>query len=668
MARRLLQRARRVIGRARRNRVVPRARRSAAPAALPPRPPARHRRLSAGRGACAACICAKAGSGTSPVPRETASRRLMNPPLKVSICIMWPHAPRHAPRFLRGLLAVRDTVPRPRRWVSGAAGDATRRSADAARAFRGDAPRRRRVAPDDKVVIWSENRAEWIVAFWGCLLARRRASCRWTTARRPICSRASAQIVKREVVLVGDEVTPPAGVTGEVWKLRGRRSGSRLPSAQDAARARRGASTADGPRPDGQRLVARRDHLHVRRDGRSEGRDDHASQRPREHHPDRAGDREVPEVRAAVSSDSLPEPAAAQPHVRPVDGDVRAADARRHGGLLARLQPGRDPSADQVAARLGARLRAEGARCPARARRARRAARRPSPTRSRASTGRWRWWHYRDVHRLFGWKFWCVVCGAAPLDPELEAFWRKLGFLVVQGYGLTETAPIVTLNHPLRASKGTVGTPIGGVEVQIADDGEILVRGDNVTSGYYVPEARRAAAAAASRAFRGRLVPHRRHRRAGRGRPAADQGPQERNDRHAAGTERLSRRRRARARRATRREGRRRRRPRTSTARSASTRCWCSSRARTCDAIVRGANARSKITSASGARRSGRARRCRARKARRSSSGARFSAGRRAQAAPAERPRAAGHDRRGRRQPLCGRPRADADTTLDELG
>jgi long-chain acyl-CoA synthetase len=97
----------------------------------------------------------------------------------------------------------------------------------------------------------------------------------------------------------------------------------------------------------------------------------------------------------------------------------------------------------------------------------------------------WRWWRYRAVHRMFGWKFWCCVSGAAPLDPALEAFWRKLGFLVVQGYGLTETAPIVTLNHPFRASKGSVGTPIGGVEVKIAADGEILVRGDNVTTGYY---------------------------------------------------------------------------------------------------------------------------------------------------------------------------------------
>ncbi|MGH9314554.1 MAG: class I adenylate-forming enzyme family protein, partial [Vicinamibacterales bacterium] len=96
-----------------------------------------------------------------------------------------------------------------------------------------------------------------------------------------------------------------------------------------------------------------------------------------------------------------------------------------------------------------------------------------------------RWWRYRRVHRLFGWKFWSIVVGAAPLDPDLEAFWSRLGYVVVQGYGLTETAPIVTLNHPFRTSRGTVGAPIAGVEVRIAPDGEILVRGDNVTTGYY---------------------------------------------------------------------------------------------------------------------------------------------------------------------------------------
>ena len=105
-----------------------------------------------------------------------------------------------------------------------------------------------------------------------------------------------------------------------------------------------------------------------------------------------------------------------------------------------------------------------------------------------------RWWRYRRVHRMFGFKFWAMVVGAAPLDPDLEAFWGRLGFVVIQGYGLTETAPIVTLNHPFHAARGAVGKPIPGVEVKIADDGEILVRGENVTRGYFnAPEETRTA-------------------------------------------------------------------------------------------------------------------------------------------------------------------------------
>ncbi len=99
-----------------------------------------------------------------------------------------------------------------------------------------------------------------------------------------------------------------------------------------------------------------------------------------------------------------------------------------------------------------------------------------------------RWWRYRALHRAFGWKFWAFVVGAAPLASELEDFWKRLGFVVIQGYGLTETAPIVTLNHPFRTTSGSVGTPIAGVEVKIAADGEILVRGENVTTGYYTGE------------------------------------------------------------------------------------------------------------------------------------------------------------------------------------
>jgi long-chain acyl-CoA synthetase len=96
-----------------------------------------------------------------------------------------------------------------------------------------------------------------------------------------------------------------------------------------------------------------------------------------------------------------------------------------------------------------------------------------------------RWWHFRRVHRAFGFKFWALITGAAPLDPSVETFFLRLGFLVIQGYGLTETAPIVTLNHPFHTRPGTVGTPVGGVEVKLAPDGEVLVRGGNVSQGYY---------------------------------------------------------------------------------------------------------------------------------------------------------------------------------------
>jgi long-chain acyl-CoA synthetase len=104
-----------------------------------------------------------------------------------------------------------------------------------------------------------------------------------------------------------------------------------------------------------------------------------------------------------------------------------------------------------------------------------------------ARGGKWylRSWQYRRIHRRFGWKFWSFVVGAAPLDPALEEFWSKLGYVVIQGYGLTETAPVATLNHPFDSRKGTVGKPIAGVEIRIAPDGEVLLRGENITPGYF---------------------------------------------------------------------------------------------------------------------------------------------------------------------------------------
>jgi long-chain acyl-CoA synthetase len=95
-----------------------------------------------------------------------------------------------------------------------------------------------------------------------------------------------------------------------------------------------------------------------------------------------------------------------------------------------------------------------------------------------------RWWIFRAVHRQFGWKFWAFISGGAALDAESEEFWGRLGYAVIQGYGLTETTSLISVNHPFRLGKGSIGKVLPGREVKLAEDGEILVRGSGVASGY----------------------------------------------------------------------------------------------------------------------------------------------------------------------------------------
>ncbi|HTW81133.1 MAG TPA: AMP-binding protein [Terracidiphilus sp.] len=88
-----------------------------------------------------------------------------------------------------------------------------------------------------------------------------------------------------------------------------------------------------------------------------------------------------------------------------------------------------------------------------------------------------RWWRFRSVHRAFGFKFWAFVSGGGALSGPLEQFWNSLGFVLVQGYGMTETTALITLNHPFHVAKGTIGKPLAGREVKLGPDGEVLVKG-----------------------------------------------------------------------------------------------------------------------------------------------------------------------------------------------
>jgi long-chain acyl-CoA synthetase len=108
--------------------------------------------------------------------------------------------------------------------------------------------------------------------------------------------------------------------------------------------------------------------------------------------------------------------------------------------------------------------------------------------RFRASRGKHflhRWWIFHDIRRQFGWKFWAFICGGAALDSETEEFWHQLGYAAIQGYGLTETTSLISVNHPFKLGKGSIGKVLPGREVKLAKDGEILIRGGGVAAGYW---------------------------------------------------------------------------------------------------------------------------------------------------------------------------------------
>ncbi|RRA47793.1 AMP-binding protein [Acidipila sp. EB88] len=139
-----------------------------------------------------------------------------------------------------------------------------------------------------------------------------------------------------------------------------------------------------------------------------------------------------------------------------------------------------------------------------------------------------RWWRFRRIHRQLGFRFWAAVCGGATLPPELEQFWTTLGFGLIQGYGLTETAALVTLNHPFKVARGSLGKPLPGRSLRLNAAGELEVRGDMVATsrwqgGRIVP----ASASSTQAVAPGRASARAGDEPAGMPAPSADPAPSE---------------------------------------------------------------------------------------------------------------------------------------------
>jgi long-chain acyl-CoA synthetase len=360
--------------------------------------------------------------------------------------------------------------------------------ADIARAARGFAARLHAagVHKGDKIVFWSENRPEWIVAFWGCLLRG--------IIVVPIDYRASpdflarvSRIVAAKLVLIGQDVPPLVQqIDAPIWKLHELEWSFDSPEralAQDR-------SDVNGPPPEAitrddvaeiiftsgataepkgvlithRNVLANivpveREILKYRKWGKPFFPLRFLNLLPLSHMFGQAMATFIPPM--------LPGTVIFMRGYNP--GEIVEQIRKRKISVLVSVPKILDVLKEHVTRTFGAST--GGAR-----------AFQASGKKEHVAL---RWWRYRAIHRAFGLKFWAFVVGAAPLDAGLEAFWSELGFVVIQGYGLTETAPIVTLNHPFGTKKGSVGKAIAGVELKVAPDGEILVRGENVTRGYF---------------------------------------------------------------------------------------------------------------------------------------------------------------------------------------
>lgn len=332
--------------------------------------------------------------------------------------------------------------------------------------------------PGDRVVIWSGNRPEWIAAFWGCLLRG--------VAVIPLDPSASQELVRRIVkvagprgLIVGDDVeVPPELPIAHRWRLRDIAWTGGAPPR--APRAVVGPGTiaeivfTSGTTGDPKGVVITHRNLlaniiPVERTVAGYSRFLWALRPIR-----LLGLLPLSHMFGQALAIFLP---------RLVDASAVFIKGHHPGEVARQIRRHRITLAVTVPRALEIMRTRVQQELPACA----------EPLATPMPLAR-RVWRYRDAHRLFGWRFFGFVVAGAHLDRELEEYWQRLGFAVIQGYGLTETAPMVAWNQPFRMQHGTVGRPVEGVDVRLAADGEVLVRGAAVTAGYFnAPEATQAA-------------------------------------------------------------------------------------------------------------------------------------------------------------------------------
>lgn len=328
----------------------------------------------------------------------------------------------------------------------------------------------RKISPGDRVLLWAENRPEWAAAFWGTVLAG--------AAAVPVDFRSSPALARR----IFDETDPALAVVGEEVESDALPTERRLRASSISDLAAAPESFRSHP-PDAADIVE------ILYTSGSTSRPKGVVQRHRNIAANLSGvAREIKKYRGVARPfqpirilDMLP-----LSHlfgqtmglfIPPLLGGAAAFTSEMSGTALVEMI-----RRERVSVFVGVPAMLENLRTAVEPHLAHEAQR---PTRRGVGSIAETWWRHRDLHARLGWKFWALVTGGARLDEDLENFWRNCGYAVVQGYGLTEAAPVVALNHPFSSRRGSLGKPLPGQQVRIAPDGEILVRGANVSEGYY---------------------------------------------------------------------------------------------------------------------------------------------------------------------------------------